>query len=79
MLTTRPYVLRDLSGGGDIVTQSQIGDLFSMEKPSSRTRNLAPKAPYYHEPFSARLHEILEKRNETCREAGSKSGLDKTP
>jgi hypothetical protein len=47
-----------------------------MDKPSSRTRNLAQKALYNHEPFSTRLHEILEKYNETYREAALKSGLD---
>ena len=47
-----------------------------MDKPSSRTRNLAQKAPYDHIPFSTRLHELLEKHNEIYREAALKSGLD---
>ena len=47
-----------------------------MDKPSSRTRNLAQKAPYDHKPFSTRLHELLGKHNETSREAALKSGLD---
>jgi hypothetical protein len=32
-----------------------------MDKPSLRTRDLAQKAPYFSEPFSKRLSEVLVK------------------
>lgn len=47
-----------------------------MEKPIAKAQREARELPYDPEPFIQRLKGLLEKHNESCREAGLDSGLD---
>lgn len=47
-----------------------------MEKPIAQAQREAKEIPFNPEPFTARLKELMEKHNESYREAGMDAGLD---
>jgi transcriptional regulator with XRE-family HTH domain len=47
-----------------------------MEKPIAQAQREAKEKPFIPEPFIARLKELMEKHNESYREAGMDAGLD---
>jgi transcriptional regulator with XRE-family HTH domain len=47
-----------------------------MEKPIAQAQREAKEKPFVPEPFIARLKELMEKHNESYREAGMDAGLD---
>lgn len=47
-----------------------------MEKPIAQAQREAKEKPFNSEPFIVRLKELMEKHNESYREAGMDAGLD---
>ena len=47
-----------------------------MEKPIAQAQREVKERPFIPEPFIARLKELMEKHNESYREAGMDAGLD---